>query len=90
MEARRVYSPGDDPFIPFEFADAAYRYGHSQVRDAYRVNRELGPVPVFPDLMGFGAVPVGHAIDWSLAVRRSRPRSRSAFEEDRREAATMR
>jgi hypothetical protein len=61
-----VYRPGDDPFIPFEFADAAYRYGHSQVRDAYRVNREFGPVPVFPDLMGFGAVPVDHAIDWSL------------------------
>jgi Animal haem peroxidase len=61
-----VFKPGDDPYIPFEFADAAYRYGHSQVRDAYRVNRAFGPVPVFPDLMGFGAVPVDHAIDWSL------------------------
>ena len=61
-----VYTPGDDPFIPFEFADAAYRYGHSQVRDAYAVNRDFGPVPVFPDLMGFGAVPVEHAIDWTL------------------------
>lgn len=62
----KVFKPGNDPFIPFEFADAAYRYGHSQVRDAYRVNRHFGPVPVFPDLMGFGAVPVDHAIDWSL------------------------
>jgi hypothetical protein len=62
----KVFQPGDDPFIPFEFADAAYRYGHSQVREAYRVNRDFGPVPVFPDLMGFGAVPVDHAIDWSL------------------------
>jgi hypothetical protein len=61
-----AFTPGDDPFIPFEFADAAYRYGHSQVRDTYRVNREFGPVPVFPDLIGFGAVPVDHAIDWSL------------------------
>ncbi|HEY1237276.1 MAG TPA: peroxidase family protein [Solirubrobacterales bacterium] len=61
-----LFEPGDDPYIPFEFADAAYRYGHSQVRDAYRVNKEIGPVPVFPDLMGFGAVPVDHAIDWSL------------------------
>ena len=61
-----LFAPGDDPYIPFEFADAAYRYGHSQVRDAYRVNKEFGPVPVFPDLMGFGAVPIGHAIDWSL------------------------
>jgi hypothetical protein len=62
----RVFRPGDEPFIPFEFADAAYRYGHSQVRDAYLVNREFGPVPVFPDLMGFGAVPLDHAIDWAL------------------------
>ena len=61
-----LFGPGDDPYIPFEFADAAYRCGHSQVRDAYRVNKEFGPVPVFPDLMGFGAVPIGHAIDWSL------------------------
>jgi Animal haem peroxidase len=61
-----VFEPGDDPFIPLEFADAAYRYGHSQIRAAYRVNRGFGPVPVFPDLMGFGAVPVDHAIDWSL------------------------
>ena len=61
-----VFQPGDDPYIPFEFADAAYRYGHSQVRDTYRVNREFGPVPIFPDLIGFGAVPLDHAIDWSL------------------------
>ena len=61
-----VFKPGDSQFIPFEFADAAYRYGHSQIRDAYRVNREFGPVAVFPDLMGFGAVPIDHAIDWTL------------------------
>jgi hypothetical protein len=61
-----LFNAGDDPFIPFEFADAAYRYGHSQIRDAYRLNRSFGPVPVFPDLMGFGAVPLDHAIDWTL------------------------
>ena len=62
----KLFEPGDDPYIPFEFADAAYRYGHSQIRDTYRVNRQFGPVPVFPDLIGFGAVPVDHAIDWTL------------------------
>jgi heme peroxidase len=61
-----VYWPGDEPYIPFEFADAAYRYGHSQIRDSYAVNPDFGPVPIFPDLIGFGAVPVDHAIDWSL------------------------
>ena len=58
--------PEEAPYIPFEFADAAYRYGHSQIRDTYRVNRDFGPVPVFPDLMGFGAVPLGRTIDWTL------------------------
>jgi hypothetical protein len=65
-EGGRLFQPGDRTYIPFEFADAAYRYGHSQVRGSYLVNRDFGPVPVFPDLIGFGAVPVEHAIDWTL------------------------
>ncbi len=28
----RFYRPAHEPFIPLEFADAAYRYGHSQIR----------------------------------------------------------
>ncbi|MGH2984294.1 MAG: peroxidase family protein [Solirubrobacterales bacterium] len=61
-----LYQPADDPYIPFEFADAAYRYGHSQIRHRYRVNEALGPVPVFPDLLGFCEVPVERQVDWSL------------------------
>jgi hypothetical protein len=61
-----LFHPGGNPYIPFEFADAAYRYGHSQVRDTYLVNRDFGPVPVFPDLIGFGAVAVDHTMDWTL------------------------
>jgi hypothetical protein len=62
----RYYSAAGGVFIPLEFADAAYRYGHSQVRHSYRVNETLGPVPLFPDLMGFGAVGPGQAVDWLL------------------------
>ena len=62
----RLYRPESDPYIPFEFADAAYRYGHSQLRQGYRVNDRLGPVPVFPDLMGFSEVPAERRVDWSL------------------------
>jgi hypothetical protein len=58
----------DDPFIPFEFADAAYRYGHAQIRPSYQVNASFGPVPVFPDLMGFGPVPPEHTVDWALQI----------------------
>ena len=57
-----------EPYIPFEFADAAYRYGHAQIRDRYMVNERFGPVPVFPDLMGFGPVPPEHAVDWTLQI----------------------
>ena len=64
----RLYQPGDDPYIPFEFADAAYRYGHSQIRSRYRVNRQLDPVPLFPDLIGFGPVPETHVVAWGLHV----------------------
>ena len=64
----RLYDPGSDPYIPFEFADAAYRYGHSQVRQLYEINDRFGPVPVFPDLMGFGPVAEEHAVDWSRQV----------------------
>jgi hypothetical protein len=79
--ARRL---GDEPFIPFEFADAAYRYGHSQIRQRYRLpNGEA--LPVFPDLVGFRPVPAARVLDWALlfdlperppAERRARPRAR--------------
>ncbi len=39
----RLYRPESDPYIPFEFADAAYRYGHSQIRQRYQVNDRLRP-----------------------------------------------
>jgi Animal haem peroxidase len=61
-----LYRPGDDPYIPFEFADAAYRYGHSQIRERYQVNQHLKPCPVFPDLIGFCEVPPERRVDWSL------------------------
>jgi hypothetical protein len=55
-----------DPFIPFEFADAAYRYGHSQIRHSYRMVRGAPPVPIFPDLVGFRPVPAERVVDWTL------------------------
>jgi hypothetical protein len=63
-----LYRPENEPYIPFEFADAAYRYGHAQIRQRYQVNPGFGPVPVFPDLLGFGPVAREHAVDWSLLV----------------------
>jgi len=61
----RYYRPDGGPFIPLEFADAAYRYGHSQIRQLYQL-QDRGPLyPVFPDLIGFG--PIGdRRVDWAL------------------------
>ena len=67
-QGSQLYRVETDAYIPFEFADAAYRYGHAQIRDRYQVNERFGPLPVFPDLMGFGPVPAEHAVDWTLQI----------------------
>jgi hypothetical protein len=61
---RRFYRPHDQPFIPLEFADAAYRYGHSQIRHTYQLNADSAAVPIFPDLLGFRPVAAEHRIEW--------------------------
>lgn len=52
--------------IPVEFADAAYRYGHSQIRQRYRINAAAGPLAILPDLMGFRPVGPERVVDFSL------------------------
>jgi hypothetical protein len=74
----RFYRPDGDPFIPLEFADAAFRYGHSQIRQTYRL-QPGGPLyAVFPDLIGFGPI-AGRQVDWSLLFDApGRPRAQRA------------
>jgi hypothetical protein len=62
---RRYYRPSGNAFIPLEFADAAYRYGHAQIRHTYRLNGTAAPVPIFPDLMGFCPVTSEHRVEWT-------------------------
>src|ERR1700721_1344028 len=66
QEGPRWFRPRPSAFIPLEFADAAYRYGHAQIRHHYQLNLQTDPVPLFPDLLGFRAGPREHAIDWTL------------------------
>jgi hypothetical protein len=80
----------DDPYIPFEFADAAFRYGHAQIRATYQINAHFGPCPVFPDLMGFGPVAPEHAVDWTLQIDvDGRPPAQRAKRIDTRLAASL-
>lgn len=61
----RFYQPKSGPYIPVEFADAAYRYGHSQIRQTYVLQPGGPAIKFFPDLMGFG--PIGdRSVDWTM------------------------
>jgi hypothetical protein len=55
-------APGQ-AYIPLEFADAAYRYGHGQIRHTYRLVEGGPAVPLFPDLVGFGPPPADRRLD---------------------------
>lgn len=54
------------PFIPVEFSDAAYRFGHSQIRERYDINSRLRGVPLFPTLVGICPVTPDRQVDWKL------------------------
>src|SRR5256885_905870 len=64
-EARFYHTTGE-PFIPVEFADAAFRYGHSQIKGDYQLRRGGQRFPLFPDLAGFRPLTPERVIDWRL------------------------
>lgn len=68
-----LYSVRRKPWMPVEFSAAAYRFGHTLVRDAYQLNSTLQPIAVFSasgdidpltDLRGFRPLPAGWDIEW--------------------------
>lgn len=76
---RRFFRFGLEPFMPVEFSAAAYRLGHSMVRDQYFHNRVFNPTPdsrgsaslellfQFTGLSGGGTsvpLPSNWVIDW--------------------------
>jgi hypothetical protein len=82
-KGKRFYhlDEGQDAFIPVEFSVAAYRFGHTMVRDLYDYNRVFTPLPggVTPASLGLifrfsglsgggGGVPIPS--DWIIDWRR--------------------
>src|SRR5262249_23088454 len=73
--AYKLYKKGDmRNALPMEFTGAAYRFGHSGIRNAYRLNQDFqrkifdGSDDAAESLVGFGDLPESHRIDWSLFV----------------------
>jgi hypothetical protein len=74
----------NEPFMPVEFAVAAYRLGHSMVRPGYRLNDDDATLlPIFPippntiagdpagildGLTGFQAMAANRGIDWGRFI----------------------
>lgn len=70
----RYYQPGARPWVPVEFAHAAYRFGHSQIRPLHRINDRVEG-RVFPDFAGIRPVPAARVVDWRylFAIDPARP-----------------
>jgi hypothetical protein len=67
----------DLELMPVEFSVAAYRFGHSMIRQQYRLNPTIErPIPIFSDhpddvtadLGGFRPIPANWAIDWQFFI----------------------
>jgi Animal haem peroxidase len=71
----QFYEYDERPFIPVEFADAAYRFGHSQVRSVYILNGSGAKGQIFPDFAGTCPVPHDRVVDWAyfFNVEEQRP-----------------
>lgn len=59
---------GTAPAIPLEFADAAYRYGHSQMRQRYQLQPGGPALDLFPDLLGFRPVTADKTVEWRMLI----------------------
>ncbi|HEX2041792.1 MAG TPA: heme peroxidase family protein [Acidimicrobiales bacterium] len=65
----RFYKPKQTPFMPLEFAVAAYRFGHSQIRAGYALRDNVGAAFFQPqaserNLNGFRPLLPDLKVDW--------------------------
>jgi hypothetical protein len=79
VRSRRFFTWRDRPFMPVEFSGAAYRFGHSMVREDYAINDAQPNVPILhpnapggPTLRGFRRLPAELKIEWKHFFRTTR------------------
>ncbi|MCB0007430.1 MAG: hypothetical protein KDE04_13285, partial [Anaerolineales bacterium] len=79
-----IYSWRNQPYMPVEFSAAAYRFGHSMVRNHYQTNSEFRGldefVPIFDsssagagDLRGFGPMVPENVVQWDWFLEMGNP-----------------
>lgn len=96
----KFYDWRNQPFMPVEFSVAAYRFGHSLVRESYQLNFQLTDhngnfrsVPIFDatgaeaDLRGGRILPQGHTLQWDWFLEF--PSSQGGFPQRTREFDTL-
>jgi hypothetical protein len=90
-EGCRWFAPPPlEAYIPLEFADAAFRYGHGQIRHTYRLVEDGPALPLFPDLAGFGPLPADRRLDLTQVFDvPGRPPAQRAKRIDGRLAASL-
>ena len=64
----RYVRPEGAVAIPLEFADAAYRFGHAQMRDSYQLQPGGPAFRLMPDLIGFRTTRADHVAAWPLLL----------------------
>jgi hypothetical protein len=67
-EGPRLFPYRGTVAIPLEFADAAFRFGHSQMRHTYRLQPGGPELTLMPGLMGFRPTTADRVVDWSLLL----------------------
>jgi hypothetical protein len=89
VAGHRFFRWHDRPFMPIEFSAAAYRFGHSMVREDYKINDRHGNIPILNAhgndplfLGGFRPLPAALRIQWKHFFRLTRRKPQMAMQID--------
>ncbi|MDX1940465.1 MAG: heme peroxidase family protein [Saprospiraceae bacterium] len=88
----RFYKPKGRPFIPIEFAVAAYRFGHSMITHQVKLNDQTPLLDLFSEAVGRSASPISdkdQIVDWKHFFKIGQNNPQKASKLDAKLAATL-